>query len=315
MMYRPTNQQQQQQQQQDQNNFNIGKYIPYDSRDVVFWRNAHLECEKDRKMGNRQAELKQLFKYSCLLEPKTRRGSVKCEIVTGDNYVLSCWISSYNCHPTTISIYNRENTNICLDFQPQDLQSMLRAIGNVVLCKPGCRCPQLPQFNFVDVPVWGGRFIMRFSKAMKDDVQIGFNLCQVNRRSLAKSVANPQIFKGIAARSTFISKRNIKKFRHMLILSAETIQLQYEVLSQQYATFEIADRKMKALTYSEETYKEIYYWTVMNTFYGLEILEGDRLPAYFVLREFLEQHLCEYYALYFNKECKCDNCKSVIISD
>ena len=101
----------------------------------------------------------------------------------------------------------------------------------------------------------------------------------------------------------------------MLMQSAETIQLQYEVLSQQYATFEIADRKMKGLTYSKETYKETYYWTVMNAFYGLEILEEDRLPAYFVLREFLELHLCEYYALYFNKECKCHNCKSVIISD
>ena len=153
-------------------------------------------------------------------------------------------------------------------------------------------------------------------KAVENGVEIGFCLCQVNkkmnRRTLLKSGIDTKIFKSIPVQSTFVSTSNIAKFRYMLMQTEDTLQLQWEVLSQQYATFEIVARKLKDLT----TYsKEEYYWTVMNTFYGLQIKEEDRLPAYFVLRDFLEQYLCEHYALYFNQKCKCVQCISVIISD
>ena len=89
----------------------------------------------------------------------------------------------------------------------------------------------------------------------------------------------------------------------------DTLQLQYEVLAQRYATFEIVARKMKDIpNYS----KEDYYLTTMNTFFGLQVKEEDRLPAYFVLRDFIEKYLCEFYALYFNHTCRCVHCKSVI---
>ena len=110
----------------------------------------------------------------------------------------------------------------------------------------------------------------------------------------------------------FVPTSSVESFQAMLMKTKDTLQLQYEVLSQQYATFEIVARKMKDLpTHS----KEDYYWSVMNTFYGLQVKEEDRLPAYFVLRDFIEEYLCEYYALYFNEKCKCIQCRDVIKSD
>ena len=49
MMYRPTNQQQQQQQQQHKNNFNIGKYIPYEYLALPSFRSPLLLMSQVKK--------------------------------------------------------------------------------------------------------------------------------------------------------------------------------------------------------------------------------------------------------------------------
>ena len=71
----------------DETSFRIGKYIPNDITSKIFWRNQHLECEKRRKRDCATNGIKTLFKYSCLLERNTRRGSAICRIDIEDPFL------------------------------------------------------------------------------------------------------------------------------------------------------------------------------------------------------------------------------------
>ena len=279
--------------------FNMDKYIPNeDIRWTTFWRNMHLECEKRRKRDSIANGTKDTFKCSCLLEHNTRRGSATCIINIKDDYFLSCSISSLDCHPYSICICSKDTPNISLYFLPEELGAVFRAISLVTKCPEAvvgnCQCHLS---NVVDVPVRRGRYFLNFSRTIENGIEIGFHLKQINQMKTKHSQA------------IFVPTNSVDAFRYMLMQTEDTLQLQYEVLAQQYATFEIVARKMKDIpNYS----KEDYYWSVMNTFYGLQVKEQDRLPAYFVLRDFIEEYLCEYYALYFNDKCRCVHCISVI---
>ena len=52
--------------------------------------------------------------------------------------------------------------------------------------------------------------------------------------------------------------------------------------------------------------QELYYF-MLDVFYGLDAT--DRLPAWYVIREFLQAYLCEYYCMYAQQESTCDYCK------
>ena len=275
------------------------KYIPNgDIRWSNFWRNAHLECEKRRKRDSNANGSKILFKCSCLLERNTRHGSATCKTNMTDDYYLSCWISSLDCHPYSVCICTKDDPTISLYFLPGELGAVFRAISLVTKCSEAavgnCQCHLS---NVVDVPVRRGRYFLNFSRTIENGIETGFHLKQVNRMKTKQSQA------------IFVPSSSVDAFRYMLMQTEDTLQLQYEVLAQRYATFEIVARKMKDIpNYS----KEDYYLTTMNTFFGLQVKEEDRLPVYFVLRDFIEKYLCEFYALYFNHTCRCVHCKSVI---
>ena len=202
----------------------------------------------------------------------------------GGHKYLSCSIQSLFCHPIGIRIFLKDTPNIYINFLPEDVNSVFIATGLTN--------------NVIDVPVCHATSILRFEKIIESDNHIGFRIKQLT----LNSQSNP-------LKTIFIPVSEHVRFQTILTIADDTIQLQHEILSQQYATFEIVARKFRHLsTYS----REVYYWEIMSTFFGLEVKGANRLPAYFVLRDFIESYLCDSYALYYNHKCECPNCISVI---
>ena len=54
--------------------------------------------------------------------------------------------------------------------------------------------------------------------------------------------------------------------------------------------------------------EELYYIT-LDCFFALDSAKVDRLPAWYVIREFLQAYLCEYYCMYGEEACPCDYCE------
>ena len=102
----------------------------------------------------------------------------------------------------------------------------------------------------------------------------------------------------------FVPASYAKIIRHILLITNKVVKLQWEVLTQQHATFAFINKVSSFSSYNREQ----YYWLVMNTFFGLEINHNNKLPASYVLREFLQNYFCQKYALYNNPKCSCENC-------
>ena len=75
-------------------------------------------------------------------------------------------------------------------------------------------------------------------------------------------------------------------------------------MAQQYAINELVPQKLSQRSISN---REEFYWLVLEMFYGLDVDDLNRLPASFVLRDFLLLYLCDKYALYYNPSCVCDD--------
>ena len=111
----------------------------------------------------------------------------------------------------------------------------------------------------------------------------------------------------LAEKSIMFSPVDEARVMYLLSNANEALQLQYEIQSQHYATFQIASRKAKQ---NPVCTREDYYWYVLGAFYSLEVKDENKLPAYFVLRLFLKDYLCEKYSLYIDKFCGCNICFS-----
>ena len=78
--------------------------------------------------------------------------------------------------------------------------------------------------------------------------------------------------------------------------------MQWETLAQTNAVTSFVKKACESHDYSRE---ELYYIT-LDCFYGLD--SSVRLSACYVIREFLQAYLCEYYCMYAEQARTCDFC-------
>ena len=281
---------------------------------INFIRNQHLETEMTRRRQCRKDGRKRTLRSTSLARLKTRTGEAECKIEYPD-YCVHTWLTTYNSAPYSVILNESCMENLRIDFQATDIEAVYRGISRVSKCAEICICvPHCePLVSVFDVPVWGGRDTLRFTKTQKDGVDSGFKIGQVNYRRNEKVLKGAGIEKlnpMIRIDALFVPAACANIFRQLLLLTNNAIQMHYEVRAQQYATFEYVARQLRQIpSYTREE----YYWLVMNTFFGLEIEEDKKLPAYYVLREFLEGYFCETYALYYNNKCFCAHCSSAAL--
>ena len=99
----------------------------------------------------------------------------------------------------------------------------------------------------------------------------------------------------------------IRSFCFLLLKTNRVLRLQWEILAQQHAVASYVKNVLKPHLYSRQ---ELYY-SVLEAFYGLNATK--KLPAWYVLREFLQTYLCEDYCMYTQEESTCGFCEETYL--
>ena len=272
------------------------KYVPNNFGDpqswTYLWRNIHLEMERTRKKESSTNGKKQLFKHTPFLLRETRHSAnASINIDFDPAYFLVCSITSLYGHPTSINISTKGAGAVTFCFYPADLHGLYMATS-------------FPTHS-IDVPVRQGASIINVQKVfeatgLNRQSHIGFRLRQYNLNLVTQIPRAPACM--------FIPIAEHANFQSMLSRADQTIALQHEILSQNFATSEMVARKTR---YMPNPSREALYYTWMNTFFGLDVRQENKLPAHFVLRDFIEEYLCDRYSLYFNDLCRCRQCAHV----
>ena len=277
-----------------------------------------LELEKRRRQECNYNGKQYLYKVSSLETDVRSSGTAQCALL----HPRCAIYVSFQCYVTTpYSIYIglKDCPATRIDFQPCDLYSVM--LGIVKLLKPD---KNSNYSEYTEVPVWGGKERLIITRVVDTDelpldpkTYVGIRISQVNPRLIKErannlgisvySLLNALPASTLAEKSIMFSFADEGRVMHLLTKANEALQLQYEIQSQHYATFQIASRKAKQ---NPVCTREDYYWYVLGAFYSLEVKDENKLPAYFVLRLFLKDYLCEKYSLYIDKFCGCNFCFS-----
>ena len=189
---------------------------------LFLWRNIHLELERARKKDTTANGKRGLFKNSAFLQRESRHSpNATCTIDFDSNYFLVCSITSLYGHPTSINISTKGAGPNTLCFYPADVNALFMATG-------------FPN-NSIDVPVRQGTSIINFEKvfeinAQNNQAHIGFRLKQFDFNLIRQSRRPTQCI--------FIPIGDHQNFQSMLMRADQTVSLQHEIISQQFATFE-----------------------------------------------------------------------------
>ena len=221
----------------------------------------------------------------------------------------------YNTSPYSVYLGSRQSPTTRIDFQPADLYSVMVGITKALKPNENSNFPE-----YVDVPVWGGKERLYITRLVDTEAPsqgpedyLGIRISQLNPRLIKKRASDLGIGEHLlpvlplAGEGIFISYIDVGRVMHLLVKANEAVQLQYEIQAQHYATFQIASRKANE---NPGYIKEDYYWYVLEAFYALEVKDVNKLPAYFVLRLFINNYLCENYSLYYDQFCACNFCFS-----
>lgn len=291
----------------------IDKYVP-----KVFGKGRtkfHLvELENRRRRECDCNGKKYLYNVSTLAIDERSSGTAQCALLHP-----KCGIYvSFQCHntsPYSIYLALKQSPATRIDFQPCDLYSVMVGITKVLKPDENSKYPE-----YIEVPVWGGNEKVYITRLVDTDdlpldpeEYVGIRISQVNPRLIKKHASYLGISEHLlpapplADKTIVISFIDVGAVIHLLVKANEAVQLQHEILAQHYATFQIASRKANE---NPAYTKEDYYWYVLEAFYTLEVKDENKLPAYFVLRLFIKDYLCESYSLYYNQFCTCNFCFS-----
>ena len=227
----------------------------------------HAEIEMMRKKECSENGKKAIFKLTCLARDETRRGQAENKI-EWSNCTLFTTVRSLNSSPYSVSLNDSNKPHCHIDFLPTEIKDVYKAIFKVMKCGEKCVCdPRCVVHSTFDVPVWGGRDILRLTRAGDK----GFYICQVNFRSIKKKIKDAGFHEKMVPKhpdaSIYVPASHVFLFRRILLLTNNCVKLQWEVLSQQHATFKLVSKLSSFSSYNREK----YYWLVMNTFFNLEI--------------------------------------------
>ena len=276
---------------------------PYETKKTLY-----LEIEKHRRRNFFRNGKKDLVQTTAYANCERTRGQstitvryprcpVYCEVNSSAG-------SLYSVH----LVEEGRGKDVRLEFRHSELFLIIEALSHLLPINI-----EEPEMG-IDVPVWGGRDLIRICVVIKkrpngDFEFIGLALTQVNlsenRRRVRSVGFSEKTIPVIPVDGLLVSSTNVRSFMHLLRKANESINLHWEIAAQQYATFKMAAKR----TCLNPLYtKEDYYWYVMEAFYSLEVEWQDQIPAYYVLGDFLKDYLCEEYCLYYCANCNCDLC-------
>ena len=287
----------------------IGKYVRRETDTAYEAKRAlYLEVEKHRRKNFFRNGKKDLVRTTAYDNSERTRGQ-STSTVRYPRCPVYCEVNSSGCSPYSVHLVEEgPRKDVRIEFRPTELFSILKALSRLLpinIEEPGVE---------IDVPVWGGKELIRICKVIRKGPNggfefIGFGLTQVNLSENRRRVRNvgfsEKTIPVIPVDGLLVSSTNVRSFMHLLRKANESINLHWEIAAQQYATFQMA---AKRACLNPSYTKEDYYWYVMESFYSLEVKWEDQIPAYYVLGDFLKDYLCEEYCLYYCASCNCDLC-------
>ena len=276
---------------------------PYETKKTLY-----LENEKHRRRNFFRNGLKDLVKTTpygnsertcgqSTITVRFPRCPIYCEVNSSAG-------SLYSLH----LVEEGRGKDVRLEFRHSELFLIIEALSRLLPINI-----EEPEMG-IDVPVWGGRDLIRICVVIKkrpngDFEFIGLALTQVNlsesRRRVRSVGFSEKTIPVIPVEGLRVSSTNVRSFMYLLQRANESINLHWEIAAQQYATFKMAAKRTRL---NPSYTKEDYYWYVIEAFYSLEVKWRDQIPAYYVLGDFLKGYLCEDYCIYYSGTCDCERC-------
>ena len=278
--------------------------------------------ENDRKKSSKNNGDREIFYESCLRCSKTRTGESMAKIqYNSERY--SAIINSLDGVPYSITFNDTNSKFSKVTIFPTEIIKLFKCISAVFGNTTECMCFDSPPededlrncvSHETEVDFWQGGNItstMQISSSIR--VRVSCNTFQIAQIHYHK---NNQIVKtlGLPIQVVPMNKPHfcdiitmhrhyIRSFCFLLLKTNRVLRLQWEILAQQHAVASYVKNVLKPHIYSRQ---ELYY-AVLEAFYGLNATK--RLPALYVLPEFLQAYLCENYSMYRQKERTCSHCE------
>ena len=281
--------------------------------------NLYLEIEKQRRKNcesNGKTELFKMTSWCASSEVKSGGEGAICRkhSIMSPRCPIYCTIQSCNSTPYSVVISDNTNPNVSIDFQPGELIALLTIIKKIFK-------KNTEEDLTVDVPVWGGRDTLRITRNLEDycdegcecpyyGIAMGQINFKINRKRIRDVGYNEKIIPTVAVESLYISHENVNRFIYIMEKTSAVLQLQWEIRAQNFATFRMVSKKINE---NPKYTKEEYYWFVMDSFFSLDVSDNNKLPAYFVIRDFFKKYLCQKYSLYSDEVCICDQCVALFV--
>ena len=281
--------------------FIINKYVKNTCHNIQFKKIFYSEIETTRRLVCDRTGKTAAWDKSSFSCDSSEDGQIKRNICYKD-YPIFSTVSSLKGSPYSVSICNE---SFSVDFQAGELDAVYAAVNKIIDCaNEQCDCSSC---NYIDIPVWGGGMKLRLSLIGGEGFILGFTITQinpsVNKAYIRQSGYSPKILPAMSKMCIYVDVDRIRLFGAILSRTHQVMRLQLEIMAQQYAICELVPQKWSQRCISN---REELYWLVLEIFYGLHVGELNRLPASFVLRDFLLLYLCDKYALYYNPSCVCN---------
>ena len=279
--------------------FIINKYLTNTCHNIDSKKNFYSEIETTRRRRCDRTGQTAAFDKSSFNGDVGEDGQIKRNIYYKDYHIFST-VSTLKGSPYSVAICNE---NFSVDFQAGELDAVYAAINKIMDCTTEhCDCRSLGRScNYIDVPVWGGAMKIRLSLVGDEGFYLGFTITQLNpshsKTYIRQSGYHPKILPALCRMGVYVDVGRIRLLGAIFSRTHQVLCIQLEIMAQQYAINELVPQKLSQRSISN---REELYWLVLEMFYGLDVDDLNRLPASFVLRDFLLLYLCEKYGLYYN---------------
>ena len=290
-----------------------GKYVPKDFGEPLKVRFHDIYCELEMYRRRDNADKSPLLRMINDADLVEKSGITEWFIRFLDlpQYMI---VENYNLSPYNVVLYDVDTPSAKIDLLPTDLYSLLYSLRFVFAVNKNKE-----YIPYVDLPVWGGRDILRLSRVLPENPPpvspsdyLGVYIKVLSTSSVKKRLKLSGIAKilgnkipGTDGHGIFIRQRAVTRFAALIVRTYDAIHLNAEINSQYHATLQVTARKIEQMP---DFTREDYYWCVLDSFFGLDVPTSSKLPSFYVLRLFHRDYLCETYSLYYSERCKCVEC-------
>ena len=225
-------------------------------------------------------------------------------------------VENYNLTPYNVVLCDQKKPTVKIDLLPTDLSALLYTLSFIFT-----RDKNNKYISHVDVPVWGGRDVLRIHRVLpivpeSSSDYLGVYIKVLSSTSMKKHLKLSGISKILGQKlpteGIFIPQSYVSRFAGLIVRTFDAIYLNAEINSQYHATLQVVARKIEE---NPNFTREDYYWSVLDSFFGLDVPPRCRLPSFNVLRLFHREYLCETYSLYYSDRCKCVECSKVQVEE